>query len=107
MVHVGSLEDQRRTERLSTSADVRVTIDAQEINGTLFDIGAGGAKVRLSQTIIDATENISATLTIPAFGEFDGKIAWIDGKFVGIQFAENHKALVSLIREATVQKTAA
>ena len=88
---------------MSTTADVTVKMNAQEINGTLFDIGAGGAKVRLSQTVLDVVENTPVTLGISEFGEFDGKIVWADGKFVGMEFAENHKALVSLIRESIAQ----
>ena len=99
MVDVRSIEDQRRTERLSTTANVRVRIYAQEIAGTLFNISAAGAKVGLSETVLDAIETAPVTLRIPGFGEFDGKIIWNDEEVIGMEFLENHKALAHIIHD--------
>ena len=100
--------EKRKTERLSFMADVRVTLGEQPVDGVMFDIGAGGAKVRLAMVGDDDLESSgdAVVLTIPKFGEFDGRVAWNDGKLVGIQFSENHKALVSLIRESIAADTA-
>ncbi len=109
MANESSCTEQRKTDRVSFSTDVSVTLGGQVIEGLLLDISAGGAKVRL-MTPPSGEDNFvteGAVLNIPRFGKFDGKIVWRDGKFAGIQFSENHKTLVNLIREAVAQISAA
>ncbi len=97
-----SFTEQRKTERLPFSTDVSLALGGKLIEGLLLDIGAGGAKVRLVMTSSSEhnCDSEEVILNIPRFGDFDGKIIWGDGKIVGIRFSENHKTLVSLIREA-------
>jgi len=93
--------EKRQSERLETQTDVSLTLGERMVGGILFDISSGGAKVQLASTspseLTPSSENV--VLNISRFGDFDGNIIWNDGQFVGIQFSENHKALVSLIRD--------
>ncbi len=100
--------EQRKSERLSFSAKVSVTLGGRVVEGGLLDIGAGGAKVSLATAMPAQPEPTprAVTLNIPKFGAFDGTIVWTDGKTVGIAFSENHKTLVSLIREAITRGAA-
>lgn len=100
-------EDQRKTERLPTLMDVSVRIGEHEVDGTLIEIGGGGAKVRLTQIKHEASESNFVILCIPKFGTFDGNVAWSEGQLIGIEFEESHKVLVGLIREANAQGRAA
>ena len=67
----------------------------------IFDISAGGAKVRLKETEISPKKDRIETIVlyIPDFGGFEGKIVWTDDQYVGIQFRETHKTMVKLVIE--------
>ena len=109
MTYKDNHTEQRKSERLPTMMDISMTRGGQMVEGVLVNISEGGAKIRVATAASNEhgskPENI--VLNIPRFGEFDGKIVWSEGKFAGIQFAENHKALFSLIREAAKQDNAA
>ena len=101
--------EQRKSERLPTMMDISMTRGGQMVEGVLVDISEGGAKIRVATAASGepSSESDAIVLNIPRFGEFDGEIVWTEGKFAGIQFSENHKALFSLIREAATQGNAA
>jgi len=109
MAYENDYTEQRKTERLSIMMEVNMKLGDQMIEGELSDISAGGAKVRTTLPASDAPESTAepVILNIPKFGDFEGEIVWRDGKFVGIAFAENHKALVSLVREMATHIAAA
>ena len=93
--------EKRKSERLEIKTDISLTLGEKMVEGILFDISSSGAKVQLDSTssseLNPSSENV--VLNISKFGDFDGNIVWNDGQYVGIQFSENHKALVSLIRD--------
>lgn len=101
MAYTNTNEDRRKTERLPTAMAVEVEVDGHMIDGTLTEIGGGGAKIQFKDARLDAYEGRNVKLHIPKFGDFDGHVVWQVGNLLGIVFHENHKTLVSLIREAS------
>ena len=109
MAYTDNHTEQRKSERLPTMMDISMTRRGQMVEGVLVDISEGGAKVRVATAASGepGSGSEAVVLNIPRFGEFDGEVVWTEGKFAGIQFSENHKALFSLIREAATQGNAA
>ena len=94
--------DQRQDERFPLMMDAEVRIGDSEFKAVIFDIGAGGAKLQVKEGLgqLDGNEQPLIVLIIPEFGEFHGEPAWVDDDFVGIQFHENHKTIVNLIKDS-------
>lgn len=91
--------DRRRFERHPLMLEAQVTIEGESFAAVIFDISAGGAKVRLKDAG-NAAENAApktAVLDIPDFGDYEGDIVWTDDDFIGIDFHEDHKTMVKLI----------
>ena len=67
----------------------------------IFDVSAGGAKVRLKKAEIDSQNSAikRVLLHIPPFGEFEGDIVWTDDEYMGIKFYETHKTVVNMLLE--------
>lgn len=103
MIDENAIEDRRKTERLPTEMNVRISLNDKEMDAVLVEIGGGGAKIAAHQMIAQRFVSGPVVLHIPKFGEFHGSAAWGNGDFIGIAFNENHKALVSLIKEASAQ----
>ncbi len=93
--------EKRQFERYPLMLESTVSVGREVIDCVIFDISAGGAKIRLKGTEVrpDKDQIETIVLHIPGFGGFDGKIIWTDDEYVGIQFRETHKTMVKLVIE--------
>ena len=96
-----NITENRQFERHPLMLEAEVSHAEQVIECVIFDVSAGGAKVRLKRASIDAQESPikRVFLHIPPFGEFEGDIAWTDDDYMGIKFYETHKAVVNMLLE--------
>lgn len=96
-----NITEKRRFERHPLMLEAEVSHADRIIDCVIFDVSAGGAKVRLKRAGIDAQESPikRVLLHIPPFGEFEGDIAWTDDEYMGIEFYETHKAVVKMLLE--------
>lgn len=97
--------EKRQFERHPLMLEAEVSHADQVIKCVIFDIAAGGAKVRLKRAGIDAQNSPikRVLLHIPPFGEFEGDIAWTDDEYMGIKFYETHKTVVNMLLERASQ----
>jgi len=67
------------------------------LEATIFDVSAGGAKVRLDGTNIPTAENLAqnVVLHIPAYGEFPADVVWRDEEYLGLRFQEDHSVALN------------
>ena len=93
--------EKRQFGRFPFMVESTVSVGQGVIDCVIFDISAGGAKVRLEGTEISPQKDRIETIVlhIPGFGGFEGKIVWTDDQYVGIQFRETHKTMVKLVIE--------
>ena len=101
MTEAPDFAEKRQFERYPLMLESKVSVGQTVLDCVIFDISAGGAKIRLKGSEIrpknDQIESI--VLHIPGFGEFEGRIVWTDDEYVGIQFRESHKTMVNLVIE--------
>ncbi len=93
--------EKRQFERYPLMLEAEVSHADQIIDCVIFDVSAGGAKVRLKKARIDAQNSPikRVLLHIPPFGEFEGDIVWTDDEYMGIKFYETHKTVVNMLLE--------
>ncbi len=91
------LEERREFERFPIM--MRASVMAADVNleATIFDVSAGGAKVRLDGPDIPAPENMAqnVVLYIPAYGEFPADVAWRDEEYLGLRFQQDHSVALT------------
>lgn len=92
MMPVENFIERRQTERFPIMMTASVTYADNDMDATIFDVSAGGAKVRLDGTEIPAENvlNHSFILNVPAYGKFPGDIVWKDDEYVGVKFHRDH-----------------
>ena len=101
MTEARDFVERRQFGRFPFMLESTVSVGQEVIDCVIFDISAGGAKVRLTETEISPHKDHIETIVlhIPGFGGFEGKIAWTDDQYLGIQFHETHKTMVKLVIE--------
>ena len=96
----GKLVERRESERFPIMMRASVMAGDKYLKATIFDVSAGGAKVRLDGPDIPAPENMApnVVLSIPAYGEFPADVIWRDEEYIGLSFHADHSvALASLL----------
>lgn len=103
-----NITENRQFERHPLMLEAEVSLAEQTIACVIFDVSAGGAKVRLKKAGIDSQNSAikRVLLHIPPFGEFEGDIVWTDDEYMGIKFYETHKAVVNMLLERAAQNVA-
>ncbi len=93
----GKIEERREFERFPIMMRASVTVGDDKLEATIFDVSAGGAKVRLDGTDIPAPENMApnVVLYIPAYGEFPADVVWRDEEYLGLRFHEDHSVALT------------
>ena len=91
-----SFEERRQFERFPLMLEAEISLGGDALESTLFDVSAGGAKIRFKQ---DPFKKL--VLKIPPFGEFEGEVVWKDDEYVGVRFNENHERMMDVILELT------
>ena len=101
MTETRNFVEKRQFGRFPFMLESTVSVGQEILDCMIFDISAGGAKVRLKETEISPKKDRIETIVlhIPDFGGFEGKIVWTDDQYVGIQFRETHKTMVKLVIE--------
>ena len=91
------LEERREFERFPIMMRASVMSGDVNLEATIFDVSAGGAKVRLDGTDIPAPENMAqnVVLHIPAYGEFSADVVWRDEEYLGLRFQEDHSVALT------------
>ena len=69
-----------------------MSISAEAIDCFTLDISRGGARIRFKK---DRFQQV--ILSISPFGEFTGKIVWMDDEYVGIAFDEDHEKISEIV----------
>ncbi len=88
--------ERRQFERYPLLLEAEVSLGGEALASTIFDVSAGGAKVRFK---VDPFKHI--VLKIPPFGEFEGEVVWKDDEYVGIKFREDHEKMIGVILDTT------
>ncbi len=103
-----NIAEKRQFERLPLMLEAEVSHAERIIECVIFNVSAGGAKVRLKRAANDAKKSPikRVLLHVPPFGEFEGDIAWTDDEYMGIEFYETHKAVVNMLLEKATQNVA-
>ncbi|MCH8236993.1 MAG: PilZ domain-containing protein [Proteobacteria bacterium] len=96
-----NISEKRQFERLPLMLEAEVSHAERIIECVIFNVSAGGAKVRLKGAGIDAQKSAikRVLLHIPPFGDFEGDIVWTDDEYMGIKFYETHKTVVNMLLE--------
>ncbi len=80
--------------------DAVVSLADETLEATIMDVSAGGTKVRFkTDKMGDVHPTMHVAIDIPPFGGFEGEIIWMDDKYAGIKFDDDHKVTVSLIHD--------
>ncbi len=84
--------ERRESERFPIMMRASVIAGGDNLEATIFDVSASGAKVRMDGTDIPAPENMASNvvLSIPAYGEFPADVVWRDDEYLGLRFHEDH-----------------
>jgi len=87
-----NIVERRESERFPIMMRASVTAGDSVLEATIFDVSAGGAKVRLDGPDLPAPDSTphSMVLYIPAYGEFPGDVVWRDDEYIGLRFHEDH-----------------
>ena len=93
MTDAESFEERRQFERYPLMLEAETSLGGESLECTIFDVSAGGAKIRLKQ---DPFKHV--VLTIPPFGEFEGEVVWKDDEYVGIKFHEDQEKMMEVIQ---------
>ena len=93
----GKLVERRESERFPIMMRASVMAGDKYLEATIFDVSAGGAKVRLDGPDIPAPENMAqnVVLYIPAYGEFPADVVWRDEEYIGLNFPADHSVALS------------
>lgn len=77
-----------------------IHIGGGKYRGDIVNITATAASLILIEplTLIEALPSARLTLHITRFGDFEAQITHIDNHRVNLEFCENHKAMMGLIR---------
>ena len=81
MSDASDFEEKRQFERYPLMLDAVVAVGGDALDITIFDVSAGGAKIRFKE---DPLKHI--VIKVPPFGEFEGEIMWKDDEYVGVKF---------------------
>ena len=98
MSQAPEFEEKRQFERYPLMLEAEVALGGEAIAITIFDISAGGAKVRFKE---DPLKRI--VLKVPPFGEFEGEVVWKDDEYVGVKFNEDQQKMADVIVDMTRQ----
>ena len=98
MSQAPEFEEKRQFERYPPMLDAEVALGGEALAITIFDISAGGAKVRFKE---DPLKHI--VIKVPPFGEFEGEIMWKDDEYVGVKFNEDQQKMAQVIVDMTRQ----
>ncbi len=98
MTDSAEFEEKRQFERYPLMLEAEVALGGEALAITIFDISAGGAKVRFKE---DPLKRI--VLKVPPFGEFEGEIVWKDDEYVGVKFNEDQQKMADVIVDMTRQ----
>ncbi len=94
-------EERRDFERFPIMMRASVAVGGSgDLEATIFDVSAGGAKVRLDGPDIPPAEGmaLNVILNIPAYGKFPADVVWRDDEYLGLRFHEDHSlALAPLL----------
>lgn len=96
MTQAPDFEEKRQFERYPLMLDAEVALGGEALDITIFDVSAGGAKIRFKA---DPLKRI--VLKVPPFGEFEGEVVWKDDEYVGIKFHEDQQKMAEIIVEMT------
>ena len=89
-------EEKRQFERYPLMLDAVVAVGGDALDITIFDVSAGGAKIRFKE---DPLKHI--VIKVPPFGEFEGEIMWKDDEYVGVKFNEDQQKMAQVIVDMT------
>ncbi len=97
MMPNGKLVERREAERFPIMMRASVIAGDDNLEATIFDVSASGAKVRLDGTDIPAPENMAqnVVLYIPAYGEFPADVVWRDEEYIGLRFQQDHSVALT------------
>ena len=98
MTDAEDFKERRQFERYPLLLEAEASLGGEDLECTIFDVSAGGAKIRLKQDLFK-----HVVLTIPPFGEFEGEVVWKDDEYVGIKFHEDHEKMMEVILEMADQ----
>ena len=96
MTQAPEFEEKRQFERYPLMLDAEVALGGEALGITIFDVSAGGAKIRFKE---DPLKRI--VLKVPPFGEFEGEVVWKDDEYVGVKFHEDQGKMAEVILEMT------
>jgi hypothetical protein len=96
MTDAPDFKEKRQFERYPLMLDATVALGGDALEMTIFDVSAGGAKIRFKKDPLK-----SIVLKIPPFGEFEGEVVWKDEEYVGVKFNENQEKMAGVILEMT------
>ncbi len=91
------IDERRESERFPIMMRASVMAGDVNLEATIFDVSAGGAKVRLDGTDIPAPENMAQNviLHIPAYGEVPADVVWRDEEYLGLRFQQDHSVALT------------
>ena len=98
MTDPSDFEEKRQFERYPLMLDAEVALGGEALAITIFDVSAGGAKIRFKE---DPLKHI--VIKVPPFGEFEGEIMWKDDEYVGVKFNEDQQKMAEVIVDMTRQ----
>ncbi len=89
--------ERREADRFPIMMRASVIAGGVNLEATIFDVSAGGAKVRLDGTDIPALDTMAqnVVLHIPAYGEFPADVAWQDEEYLGLRFHTDHSVALT------------
>jgi hypothetical protein len=89
--------ERREADRFPIMMRASVMAGGVNLEATIFDVSACGAKVRLDGTDIPAPENMAqnVVLHIPAYGEFPADVVWRDEEYLGLRFHADHSVALT------------
>ncbi len=96
MSDASDFEEKRQFERYPLMLDAVVAVGGDALDITIFDVSAGGAKIRFKE---DPLKHI--VIKVPPFGEFEGEIMWKDDEYVGVKFNEDQQKMAQVIVDMT------
>jgi hypothetical protein len=89
-----SFTEQREHARVSVVYSGKIFVGPKEIDCTIFNISAGGAKVYVKSPLEHAAV---VTLKIDRFGSFHGRVVWSNGDRAGIKFLDDARSVMERI----------
>ena len=78
-----------------------VIVGSETVEATIFDVSAGGAKIRLDGPTIPSTAVVDqeAVLQTREAGNLPGNIVWTDDEYLGLSFFDDQSKLVGLLND--------